>query len=192
MMAARPLWLLTIGAIALLGWCAGVRAELTTPPATQPAATAPSAHVTIDVVTEEGQKQLRATVLAGDKPVENATVSFGVKRTFGTLTIGEDKTLDDGTAVVRFPADLPGGRDGVLAIVAQVTLPGAGAPVHAEASIDGAKKVAVSDEPLPRALWAPHAPLALIFPIVGLLAAVWSTYAYAIAQIVAIRKGAKR
>jgi hypothetical protein len=188
MNVARPLRLLMIVAITLPGWCAVVRAE----PSTQPATTKPSARVMLDVVTEEGQKQLRATVLAGDKPVENATVSFGVKRTFGTLTIGEDKTLDDGTAVVRFPADLPGGREGVLAVVAHATLPGASAPVHGEASFDGARKVAVSDEPLPRALWAPHAPVALILPIVALLAAVWSTYAFAISQIVAIRKGAKR
>lgn len=161
-------------------------------PATQAgAATQPAGQLSLDVVTEEGQKLIRATLTAGGKPVEDATISFGVRRTFGVLVLGQDKTLDDGTAAVPFPADLPGSAEGVLKVVAKVTAPAAFASVEKEASFGGAVKVDTASHPLPRALWSPHAPVELIIPIVVLLAGVWSTYAFAIAQIIAIKKGAK-
>lgn len=185
MIRRRTIWLLPL----LASLCSLVRAA----PSSQPASSTQSnAQVSLDLVTEEGQQQIRATVVSGGKPIENATVSFGVKRTFGTLVIGEDKTLDDGTAAVKFPADLPGGPDGVLIVTAQATPPGTNVPVYAEAKLSGAAKVALPSQPLPRALWAPHAPLELIIPIVLLLLGVWSTYAFAVAQIIAIRRGAKQ
>ena len=78
----------------------------------------------IGVVTEEGAKLIRATVQLNGKPLENATVRFLVRRSFGDLLLGEDKTLDDGTAAVRFPKALPGGPHGELEVIAEVK-PGA-------------------------------------------------------------------
>src|SRR5437762_10594386 len=69
----------------------------------------PKADISLALVTEEGKQLIRAVVVANGKPVENATVSFGVRRTFGTLVLGEDRTLDDGSAAVPFPNDIPGG-----------------------------------------------------------------------------------
>ena len=159
--------------------------------AAQTPTTQPQAQISLALVTEEGKQLIRAIVLANGKPVENATVSFGVRRTFGTLVLGEDRTLDDGSAAVPFPKDLPGGPKGQLQVIAEIKFPAAFASLRTEAILDGAKVVSVNPEPLPRALWAPRAPYALIIPIVLLLAGVWATYAFVFVQVLAIRRGAK-
>jgi hypothetical protein len=159
--------------------------------AAQTPTTQPKAQISLALVTEEGKQLIRAIVVANGKPVENATVSFGVRRTFGTLVLGEDKTLDDGSAAVSFPKDLPGGPKGQLQVVAEIKSPATFASIRTEATFDGARRLDVNADSLPRALWAPRAPYALIIPIVLLLAGVWATYAFVFVQVLAIRKGAK-
>ena len=163
-------------------------------PSTAPAkpATQPNATLAIDVVTEDGQKLIRAKLSAGGKPVEDATISFGVKRRFGTLSLGEDRTLDDGSAAVKFPSDLPGGATGTLHVIAHVTTPPQFASVQAQRNFTGAKMVAARAGPLPRALWAPRAPFPLLIPIVALVVGVWLAYLFVFIQVLAIRKGARK
>lgn len=148
-----------------------------------------AAQVRLQVTTEEGKRQLQATVTAGGKPVEGATVLFTVGRTFGQLPVGKDQTLDDGTAAVPFPSDLPGGATGEIHVVAAVQSPTqyAGAAAHGE--FDGAAKVQLGPEEFPRALWAPRAPLPLLGTIVVILAVVWCSYAYVVVQLWALARG---
>ena len=143
----------------------------------------------LKLITEEGKKQIQATLTANGKPVENATVEFFVARTFGRLSIGKDQTLDDGTAQVIFPTDLPGNVSGELHVTAVVQVPTKYAGITAHSMFKGAAVVSESPEPFPRALWAPSAPVLLIVTIVGILAAVWCIYAYVVAQLWAISKG---
>ncbi len=152
------------------------------------AASAPSAEVKLVLVTEEG-RQLQATVSADGKPVEGATVVFTVQRTFGDLPIGKDQTLDDGTAQVPFPSDLPGGPTGELAVTATVQAPEKWAGATAKDVFPGAAKLATAAEPFPRALWAPRAPWLLVVTIAGLLLVVWCMYAYVATQLWAIARG---
>lgn len=194
------LWLGAILAV-FPGWAAADNAPAPMPmempmamPTTSAAATTQpriACQVSIDVVSEEGQKLIRATVLAKSKPVENVTLIFGVKRTFGTLVLGEDKTLDDGTAAVKYPADIPGGLDGKLEVVAEIKAPADYVPARAQATLEGARKLVVDPNPFPRALWGRRAPFELLVPIALLLGGVWSAYAFVFAQILAIRRGAK-
>lgn len=165
----------------------------TTPPATQPAATQPAAKLALAVVTEEGHKLVRATVTGPDgKPVENASVLFCVRRTFGNLKLGEDKTLDDGTAAVPFPTGLPVDGAGEFVLGAEVKSPSAYAGACAQINDPGGLvPPAAAEDPFPRALWAPHAPLPLLIVICSLLAGVWTTYAFVVTQVIAIRKGPK-
>jgi hypothetical protein len=139
-------------------------------------------------IVEDHQKMLRATVTAGGKPVENVTVAFYVKRTFGNLLLGTDQTLDDGTAAVAFPLGLPGGRTGRLEAFAHVQSPEKYAGAAGTATLEGGAIVPAEPDPFPRALWAPRAPLALIVTIMGLLMAVWFAYAYVVVQLLRIRK----
>jgi hypothetical protein len=195
---ARRLSWAGVVALALLAPPGARGAEPAAAPQTEPATattgptSAPGADVSLQLVTEDGEKLIRAVVTSGGKPVENATVSFGVKRTFGTMKVGEDHTLDDGSAAVKFPADVPGGPTGELEVVAQVEAPAQLAPARAEARFEGGTKFVPAAESLPRALWARRAPYALMAPIVILLAGVWSAYAFVVSQILAIRKGVQR
>ena len=160
-----------------------------TAPATTTSSPAVTAELKIQLTTEEGKKQIQATLTAGGKPVEGATVAFTVKRTFGNLPIGKDQTLDDGTAAVTFPADLPGGATGELQVIASVQAPTKYSQITARATFSGAATIHPSDDEFPRALWAPRAPWLLVGTIVGILAAVWCVYAYVLAQLWALYRG---
>jgi hypothetical protein len=158
------------------------------PAATQSAELA-RADISITSVDEDHQRLLRATVTFQGKPLENITVAFHVRRTFGNMVLGQDQTLDDGTAAVPFPLDLPGGQRGELHIIAEITA----SPQysgHAEAVVEGGAIVPPDPNPFPRALWAPRAPWALITAIIVLLAGVWGAFAYVVVQLHRIRKEA--
>jgi len=139
---------------------------------------------------EEGKKMLVATVTLGDKPVEDAAVKFFARRTFGSLSIGTEKTLDDGTAAVPFPSDLPGGSSGKLDLVAEITQTETIAAARVESAFLGGKIVPHIQEQLPRALWAPNAPMTLIAGILTLMTGVWVTYLYVVLQLIKLKKGA--
>ena len=147
----------------------------------------PQAQITIAASTEEGKKVIVATVTRDGKPVEGAHVVVQVKRTFGNLTLGEDDTLADGTVAVPFPADLPGGIEGKIQVFAQIKSPPELAAVATQ-TLDGASKVVLKKDPFPRALWLPHAPLALLITIGSMLSIVWSVYLFVVIQLIKIRK----
>ncbi len=156
---------------------------------------APSAETRPEIFlatkTEEGKDVLVATVKLGGKPMEGARVAFFVKRSFGLLSLGEDETLEDGTAAVLFPKNLPGDATGKLNFVTQIVAPPRFASVRAEATFGGGVAFVAEENPFPRALWSPRAPLGLILTIVTLVGGVWCIYAYVVVQLFKIRKAAK-
>src|SRR5689334_3730041 len=89
------------------------------PPSTEPT----KAVISVSSEVEEGKRVLMATVKLDGKPVEGAKVSFFIRRTFGNLLVGQEATLDDGTAAVPFPQGLPGGQTGKLQVLATVSSP---------------------------------------------------------------------
>ena len=91
-------------------------------------------------------------------------------------------TLDDGTAAVPFPVDLPGGTTGQLQVIAVITNPPQYSSVRGEATFDGARVIPLQAEVFPRTLWAPQAPLCLILTIGILVTVVWGTYVYVVIQ----------
>lgn len=140
---------------------------------------------------EDGKPTLIATVTLNGKPLENVKVAFTVRRTFGQLLLGQDTTLDDGTAAAEFPSDLPGGPSGELNVRAEIKSPGQYANVSTEAKFGGALKFQPEAEPFPRALWSPRAPVALLGILFVLLGTVWGLYAYVVVQLIQIKKGIK-
>ena len=162
---------------------------------------------------------LVATVTQDGKPLQGVSVSFSVERTFGTLPIGEDTTLEDGSAAVPAPEGLPGGPAGELKVTARATLPNAAgaqtqdsaavavpskpaepiAPsaatpsqiIDAQFALSGETKLVKEQEATPRALWAPRAPVALLAIITGILVVVWGSYVFVVSQIIKIKQGAK-
>jgi hypothetical protein len=144
-------------------------------------------QITIATGIEEGKKVIIATVTRDGKPIEGSHVVLQVERTFGNLTLGEDDTLADGTVAVPFPADIPGGPEGKIQILVQIKSPPESAATATQ-TLDGASKVLPKEEPFPRALWSPHAPLALLITIGTMLTIVWSVYLFVVIQLVKIRK----
>ena len=167
-------------------------ATLRAAPAQTSSAPAPAADVQVSLGTavEDGKKQLVATVKRAGKPVENATVSFGAKRSFGRLVLGTDVTLDDGTAAIPFPAGLPGDPAGNLELNAIVQGPLSQWGASAQATLPGGKPREPPVDNFPRALWAPSAPLGLIVAIAVLVGGAWGAYLFVAFQLLAIRKGA--
>jgi hypothetical protein len=136
--------------------------------------------------TEDKQEMLVAKVTVNGLPVKDATVGFSVKRTFGLMTLGEDQTMDDGTAAVTFPETLPGNAKGELAFHVELQ-----SPVELEGSavdvkLAGAPARSWAAVP-PRALWSSRVPLAIPATIGFLVLCVWSTYAFVALQLAALR-----
>jgi hypothetical protein len=168
----------TIALIITIILCVTVRATLAAAP-----------QISLTPTVEENKKSIQATVTLDGKPLQNVIVQFLVKRTFGNLLIGQDTTLDDGTALVAFPANLPGGTDGTLIVTAAIKVPAQYVSTSAPLEMSGAAIVNPTANEFTRALWAPRAPIALLVTIFILLAGVWSCYAFVAGQILAIRKG---
>lgn len=145
------------------------------PPTTE-AKSLPVARVVLSVTTEENRRMLVATVTRDEKPVEGAKVRFAVRRTFGTLVLGEEATLDDGTAAVPFPEGLPGDATGALAVIGEVVSPAELVASRAEQSLRGGTPAAGDTGGLPRALWAPRAPLGFIVAVGSIVGIVWLSY----------------
>ena len=167
---------------------AGAAASADSPAGEEGVAVSPP-HIVLETTVEEGQTLLLATVTRDKRPVESARVSFLVKRTFGLLKLGEDTTLNDGTAAVPFPLDLPADKQGRLHIVAAIMSGPATTVARAEADFSGGH-IAVSStpEPVPRALWAQHAPIPLVVGLFVIVGGVWGTYGFVIYQLACIRK----
>jgi hypothetical protein len=145
--------------------------------------TQPSIALKTDI--EDGKQMVQATVTAAGKPKENVTLQFFAQRTFGNILLGEDTTLDDGTAAVAFPADLPAATDGQIHITAKIKTPEEFSSISSSAAFPAGVKPTL-DDPFPRALWAPHAPVVLLVCIGAIVAGVWLSYAFVVAQVFVI------
>lgn len=138
---------------------------------------------------EDGHRMLVATLMDGSKPVANATITFSLKRSFGSMVLGQDTTLDDGTAAVALPSTLPTDPDGTYRVSLQVTAPAELAAVAGEYSLPGAPREAAAPPGDRRELWSRHAPIPLLISLAAILAAVWGTYAFVVRQLLLIKKG---
>ncbi|MBY0307262.1 MAG: hypothetical protein K2Q09_00830, partial [Phycisphaerales bacterium] len=170
------------------------------PAASQPAAPPAPVGVALSITSEDGKRMIMATITNDGKPVESAKVRFGVQRTFGRLILGEETTLDDGTAAVAFPEGLPGDSSGGLAFSAEVTGPADLAGRRAELRMPGPPPstttpnvtsrglvdgdgVELARSGLPRRLWAPRSPTILLATVGGIVAVVWSSYAFVVSLL---------
>jgi Ni/Fe-hydrogenase subunit HybB-like protein len=144
----------------------------------------PDPVIAVSAEDEGGEIWIIATVTDGGEPVEGVRVTFLVERTFGEMALGEDVTLDDGTAGVPFPLGLRGGAEGELRVVAEITEPADYAGARASRSLPGGDPLVLTSDPWPpRALWASGARPELLLAIGVLLAGVWSTYAFVLVQL---------
>ncbi len=144
------------------------------------------AFIELTRVTEDEQEMLLARITANGLPVQGATVSFAVRRTFGLMILGEDQTLDDGTAAVAYPTALPGDARGALTFRVALHSPPELDGSVADVKLAGLPARRWSAVP-PRALWSSRVPLAIPLTIAFLVLCVWSTYAFVALQLAALR-----
>lgn len=150
---------------------------------------APAANVVLSVATEDNRRMIIATVTREQKPVEGAKVRFAVRRMFGNLVLGEEATLDDGTAAVPFPEGLPGDASGALKVIGEVTAPTDLASSRTEQSLSGGTPAASERGGLPRALWARRAPVGFIIAVASVVGVVWFSYLFVVSFLWRIWKG---
>jgi molybdopterin-containing oxidoreductase family membrane subunit len=177
--ASAPLAaLLLAGGLAALTPWARARAQAPAPQR--------GARIEVTHATEDGQQMVVATVTANGRPVSGAVVAFSVTRTFGIMALGEDRTLDNGTAAVPFPDGLPGDARGELAFQVAVQSPAELSGPAVQVTLAGGSPARAWTADVPRALWSSRAPLGVVGTIVFLLLCVWTTYAFVVGQLVAM------
>ena len=166
----------------------GLALLLASPPA--PQAPPRVAGITAKVGEEDGQREIIATVLEGGKPVPNVGVSFRLVRSFGDLPLGDDTTLDDGTAAAPLPKELRP-EQGAWSVKVVLTSPEAFAGQGRELSL-AATAGREPAQPLPsRELWSRSAPLSLMLTVLILVGGAWTAFAFAGRQLLAIRRDGK-
>ncbi len=138
---------------------------------------------------EGGQREIIATVTANGKPAAGVGVGFELARTFGSLPLGEDTTLEDGTAAAPFPKGLGTDADGGWTVKVVLRSPepfqGQEATVRIPAT---AAELPVRPAPA-RELWARHAPWSLLAAVGALMASAWAAYGFAAYQLFRIGQG---
>lgn len=138
--------------------------------------------VTVTATTTENGKEV---------PVAGETVSIFVPRMFSNLPVG-DITLDDtGSGTIEFPSDIPGGKEGILTIVAAFIDNSTYGNVEQRQEIHWG----IPTDYLPtshRALWTQRAPRWMIYTLSVLLAGVWGHYFFAIISLIRIKRNADR
>ena len=138
--------------------------------------------VTVSAYTSENGKEV---------PVSGETVTVFVPRMFSNLIIGELTLDDSGTATLEFPSDLPGGKDGILTIVAAFIDNSTFGNVEKRETVHWG----IPTDYLPtshRALWTQRAPRWMIYTLSVLLAGVWGHYFFALISLIRISRDAKK
>jgi len=133
---------------------------------------------------EEGERLLFATVTIDDEPVEGVTITFSLIRTFGNIVLGREETFDDGTAAVDFPSTIPGDSSGYFTVVATIEGDDQTKMASAKAKFKSDAPPASTQGLFPAALWSARPLWPLVIVIGVLLAGVWSTYAFVVAQLI--------
>jgi hypothetical protein len=155
------------------------------PPATQPV----SPVITARVGQEDGRQEVIATVISDGKPMPNVGVAFQLQRSFGDLALGQDTTLDDGTAAAALPKELRPNPDGTWTFKIAITSPDVLAGQIQTLRIQSPIVATGAGQSAPRELWARSAPWSLLITVLVLAGSAWIVYGYAVHQLRLIKQG---
>jgi hypothetical protein len=158
------------------------------------------ARIVLSLSEKDTLKQItaKATQLLPDgteKPIEKAEVKFGVRRLFGIMPLGEEPsatTDENGIAVFNFPKDINGDEKGNVEIVARILDDENFGNIEAAAKKQWGLPLVVEQNPFPRAIWEPKAPLWLIIAFTTVFGAIWFTYSFVVYTISGIDKIEKK
>jgi hypothetical protein len=119
-------------------------------------------------------------------PLKGVELKFYVQRLFGYMPGGDSYTVttdDKGEASFAYPKKIAGNEAGLITVMVRTEDNDQFGNVEASTSVKWGTVLAVDQNPFPRALWEPYAPLPLVLTICILFGGVWSTYAYIFIQL---------
>lgn len=125
-------------------------------------------------------------------PVSGEVVMVYVPRMFSLLPVGEASLDENGSAVLEFPPDIPGDKEGNLTIISRFEEhPSFGNVELRETKQWG--KPAINSAPVAhRALWTKTAPRWMIITLSVLLTGVWGHYLFAVISLIRIKRESKK
>jgi hypothetical protein len=156
--------------------------------------TSADAQITLTFGIQDSVKQAKAVVTKNHTPLKGVDVLFLIKKSFGSLPLGDAVSTDEnGEATVDFPLDMPGDASGDLTVIAKVEENDQTGELLTSKSSNWGVPTDVKNTIDKRALWASaaNAPIPLVVTVVTIVALVWGTIFYIILQVVAIRRMGK-
>jgi hypothetical protein len=139
--------------------------------------------ISLKAFTTENKKEI---------PVSGEVVMVYVPRMFSLLPVGEASLDDNGSAILEFPADIPGDREGNLTIISRFEEhPSFGNVELKETKLWGVPTI--NSAPVAhRALWTKTAPRWMIITLSVLLTGVWGHYLFAVISLIRIKRESKK
>ena len=159
-----------------------------------------TAIMKLNFTEEEGVKVCKASLVAGEKPLEGIEVRFYIQRYFSLLPLvpnGKAVSTDDkGQATVNFPKELPGDCNGTIVVIAKVEDDENYGSLEAKDSIKWGSIIAMGEQEEEwnkRSLSATgdRAPIYLLGAAGVIIIIVWGTLFYVIYSLVRIKKAGK-
>lgn len=165
---------------------------------TEEVVTTKNATIDIEFVLIDSVKHIKFKgIITGDDgeemPLADDDIFFYVPRMFSSLKVAEGWLEEDGTGVVKFPANVIGDSLGNVSVTAKI-----------EEHLDYGtiEKTKTSNWAVPfhpshvegpsRELWTPIAPLWMIITLIIMLTGVWGHYIYAMFELYKIKKSSHK
>jgi len=135
--------------------------------------------ISLKAFTTENKKEI---------PVSGEVVMVYVPRMFSLLSVGEASLDENGSALLEFPADIPGDKEGNLTIISRFEEHPSFGNVELRETKQWGLPSTNSAPVAHRALWTKTAPRWMIITLSVLLTGVWGHYLFAVISLIRIKR----
>lgn len=151
-------------------------------------------EMTLEMVDTIRTISLKANKISNgvESPAGGETVIVYVPRMFSLLPLGEVTLDESGTGSLEFPVDLPGDKEGNVAIIAKFEDHPSFGNIEKRETINWGIPSEYSVPSTHRALWTKGAPKWMIYTLTVLLTGVWAHYLFAIISLIRIKMEARK
>ena len=167
-------------------------------PAAEASFSAKPAKIRLFFSIEDSLRVLKVTATqknekGEDVAIPKETLLIYIPRLFSLLKIGEIALDESGSGTLEFPKEIVGDTLGNLTVIAKIEESDKFGNVQGQNVINwGVHKQYYKAEVPSRELWTPIAPLWMIITLLIMLAGVWAHYAYAVYELVMIKRLSKK
>jgi hypothetical protein len=135
---------------------------------------------------------VKTLVKGSPSPVAGEMLMLYVPRMFSLLPVAEVTLDDNGSAVIEFPSDIPGDKEGNITLIARFDEHMTFGNVERKEIIKWGVPTEYEMPKSHRALWTKTPPWWMIITLSILLAGVWGHYMYAVISLIRIKIDAKK